>query len=206
MEHVVFYSEDSGQSEFRRVGDLEAAVRLVETLRNERGIADVTVHALTPVPVSFKTYYRVEIAADQPGPSDDGPDPDPTDDVPALAVPLLADEPRRTPVLLAVPSLLDEPAVDEVVPDLDADESATEVSYGTLTSLNYEPLADVEPLVGFEPLDVDEAPEFELSESSELSEGFEAAESPEPGEDFELVVPQSRPEPEAERSLGYFAR
>ncbi|MDQ1672122.1 MAG: hypothetical protein QOC98_684, partial [Frankiaceae bacterium] len=49
MEHVVFFSEDSGQSEFRRVGDLESAVRLVESLRNERGIADVTVHALTPV-------------------------------------------------------------------------------------------------------------------------------------------------------------
>src|ERR1700712_5457595 len=62
MEHVVFFSQDSGQSEFRRVGDLESAVRLVESLRNERGIADVSVHALTPVPVSFRTYYRVEVA------------------------------------------------------------------------------------------------------------------------------------------------
>src|SRR5947209_14239433 len=62
MEHVVFYTEKPGEPEFRRVGDLEEAVRLVEILRNERGIADVSVHALTPVPVSFRTYYRVEVS------------------------------------------------------------------------------------------------------------------------------------------------
>src|SRR4051794_20371065 len=66
MEHVVFFSESSGDSAFRRVPDLEEAVRLVESLRNERGITDVAVHALTPVPVSFRTYYRVEVEASQP--------------------------------------------------------------------------------------------------------------------------------------------
>ena len=56
MEHVVFFSESSGDAAFRRVGGLEEAVRLVESLRNERGITDVAVHALTPVPVTFRTY------------------------------------------------------------------------------------------------------------------------------------------------------
>src|SRR4051794_2843059 len=61
MEHVVFFSESSGAPAFRRVGNLEEAVRLVEGLRNELGITDVTLHAMTPIPVSFRTYYRVEV-------------------------------------------------------------------------------------------------------------------------------------------------
>lgn len=63
MEHVVFFTGRSGAPEFRRVDGLDEAVRLVESLRNEQGVVDVTLHALTPVPVSFRTYYRVEVGA-----------------------------------------------------------------------------------------------------------------------------------------------
>jgi hypothetical protein len=66
MEHVVFFSEPSGEPSFARVADLAEAIRFVEELRNGRGIEDVSVQALTPVPVTFRTYYRVEVATAEP--------------------------------------------------------------------------------------------------------------------------------------------
>jgi len=62
MEHVVFSAaQDGAGEEFRRVASLEEAVRVVEHLRNDLGITDPSVFALTPVPVAFRTYYRVEV-------------------------------------------------------------------------------------------------------------------------------------------------
>jgi hypothetical protein len=62
MEHVVFSAAANGAGEeFRRVASLEEAVRVVERLRNDLGITDPSVFALTPVPVAFRTYYRVEV-------------------------------------------------------------------------------------------------------------------------------------------------
>lgn len=72
MEHVVFSAaEDGVGEEFRRVSSLEEAVRVVEHLRNDLGIAEASVFALTPVPLAFKAYYRVEL----PGPKDDAVEP-----------------------------------------------------------------------------------------------------------------------------------
>ena len=62
MEHVVFSAAEGGVGEeFRRVSSLEEAVRVVEHLRNDLGITDSSVFELTPVPLEFKTYYRVEV-------------------------------------------------------------------------------------------------------------------------------------------------
>jgi hypothetical protein len=62
MEHVVFSAVDNGAGEeFRRVASFAEAVRVVEHLRNDLGITDPSVFALTPVPVAFRTYYRVEV-------------------------------------------------------------------------------------------------------------------------------------------------
>lgn len=63
MEHVVFFPAPDGSPGFKRVGSLEDAVRLVEHLRNVEGVADVSVHALTEVPMAFRAYYRVEVPA-----------------------------------------------------------------------------------------------------------------------------------------------
>ena len=60
MEHVVFFPAPDGSPAFRRVPSLEEAVRLVEHLRNVEGVAS-SVHALTEVPLAFRTYYRVEV-------------------------------------------------------------------------------------------------------------------------------------------------
>jgi hypothetical protein len=61
MEHVVFFPAHDGSPAFRRVGSIEDAVRLVEHLRNVEGVSEVSVHALTEVPLAFKTWYRVEV-------------------------------------------------------------------------------------------------------------------------------------------------
>ena len=61
MEHVVFFPAPDGTPAFRRVPSLEEAVRLVEHLRNVEGVAEVSCHALSEVPLAFRAYYRVEV-------------------------------------------------------------------------------------------------------------------------------------------------
>jgi hypothetical protein len=60
MEHVVFYPSAEGAPSFRRVSSREEAVNFVEHLRNAEGITEFSVHALTPVPLAVRAYYRVE--------------------------------------------------------------------------------------------------------------------------------------------------
>ena len=64
MEHVVFFPAPDGSPAFRRVASLEEAVRMVEHLRNVEGVASVSVHSLTEVPLAFRAYYRVEVPGD----------------------------------------------------------------------------------------------------------------------------------------------
>ncbi len=61
MEHVVFFPGPDGSPAFRRTTSLEDAVRFVEHLRNTEGVAEVSVHALSEVPLAFRAYYRVEM-------------------------------------------------------------------------------------------------------------------------------------------------
>jgi hypothetical protein len=61
MEHVVFYPALDGAPAFRRFVSLDEAVRFVEHLRNAEGVSEVSVHALAPVPLSFRAYYKVEV-------------------------------------------------------------------------------------------------------------------------------------------------
>jgi hypothetical protein len=61
VEHVVFFPAHDGSPAFRRVANLEDAVRLVEHLRNVEGVNEVSCHALTEVPLAFRAYYRVEV-------------------------------------------------------------------------------------------------------------------------------------------------
>jgi hypothetical protein len=61
VEHVVFFPAHDGSPAFRRVANLEDAVRLVEHLRNVEGVNEVSCHSLTEVPLAFRAYYRVEV-------------------------------------------------------------------------------------------------------------------------------------------------
>ena len=113
MEHVVFFPAPDGTPAFRRLASLDEAVRLVEHLRNVEGVASVSVHALTEVPLAFRAYYRVEVptSAEAHVPdqavADAGPvavepeavDVEPLHEAPALA--LVEDVPAEEPVLVS---------------------------------------------------------------------------------------------------------
>lgn len=109
MEHVVFYPGADAAPAFRRFASLEEAVRFVEHLRNVEGVAEVSVHALSEVPVAFRAYYRVEVpdappapsglaAVPVPAPPADAAEPgEPAEDA-DRGVPATADEPERLAV------------------------------------------------------------------------------------------------------------
>ncbi|MDT7571660.1 MAG: hypothetical protein QOE05_1834 [Actinomycetota bacterium] len=106
MEHVVFFPAHDGSPAFRRVANLEDAVRLVEHLRNVEGVNEVSCHALTEVPLAFRAYYRVEVPAGAEAP------------VPAQPVAEEAPEVPELPVLsdaVAAPQAEAELASDEPV-------------------------------------------------------------------------------------------
>ena len=103
MEHVVFHPGPDGSPAFRRFGSLEDAVRFVEHLRNAEGVSEVSVHALAPVPLSFRAYYKVEVPVDQA-----------PVDVPAPSEPVLEAMPVPVEQTAAEP-VMAEPAMPEPV-------------------------------------------------------------------------------------------
>ena len=152
MEHVVFFPAPDGAPAFRRVHTLEDALHLVEQLRNS-GVAEVTVHALTPVPLAFRQYIRVELAdgsvasaPDDPGLADLAPataapvdaapvDAAPVDAAPVDAAPVdeaasadagaeLVPDPAPEPVRDAVP---DAAPTADILPSLTASEPLVSV-------------------------------------------------------------------------------
>ncbi len=126
VEHVVFFPASDGTPAFRRVPSVEEAVRLVEHLRNVEGVFEVSVHALTAVPLAFRAYYRVEMPGVEvahlvapepvaPEPAtlaavllEPEPEPEPVTPVPALALveslPVQAGEPAPERVSSPVPA------------------------------------------------------------------------------------------------------
>jgi hypothetical protein len=121
VEHVVFFPAPDGSPAFRRVPNLEEAVRLVEHLRNVEGLSTVSVHSLTEVPLNFRAYYRVELPAEAVVPAqpvepvaEAAPvqvQPEPVAEVaeaPALA--LVEDAPVEEPVLVSSNGHKDGPA------------------------------------------------------------------------------------------------
>lgn len=73
MEHVVFFPAPDGTPAFRRLATVDDAARFVEHLRNVENVSEASVHTLTEVPLSFKTWYRVEIPNSAEG-ADAAPD------------------------------------------------------------------------------------------------------------------------------------
>ena len=107
MEHVVFHPGPDGSPSFRRFGSLEDAVRFVEHLRNVEGVSEVSVHALAPVQLAFRAYYKVEVPVDQ-APVDVPAPSEPMFD----AMPMAAEQPAE-PVMAA--PVMAEPVMSEPV-------------------------------------------------------------------------------------------
>jgi hypothetical protein len=106
VEHVVFFPAHDGSPAFRRVANLEDAVRLVEHLRNVEGVNEVSCHALTEVPLAFRAYYRVEMPAGAEAPVSAQPAAEEAAETPvlsdAVAAPQVeAELPSSEPVMAA---------------------------------------------------------------------------------------------------------
>jgi hypothetical protein len=118
MDHVDVFPPHHGTPAFRRVSSLEEAVRLVEHLRNVENVAELSVHALTEVPLAFKAVYRVEVpgAAVVEVPAQELPPPLPV--MEPVLEPVLP--PVMAPVMDSIPTVVPDgapEAVLEVVPD-----------------------------------------------------------------------------------------
>src|SRR3954453_15377809 len=99
MEHVVFHPGPDGAPAFRRFGSLEEAVRFVEHLRNAEGVSEVSVHALAPVPVAFRAYYKVEVPENAPALHVHAPAQPVLEAVPAAAEPVMGEPVMAEPVM-----------------------------------------------------------------------------------------------------------
>ena len=185
MEHVVFSAAESGAAEeFRRVSSLEEAVRVVEQLRNDLGITESSVFALTPVPLEFKTYYRVEVPSLMQSPA---VEPAPAAEIPELRVADLYELPLEAPVAEA-----------EEVPFADTLE-APELIEAVLAEVEPEPAESAAPVVS-------EVAEPELTDADFLPTFDATAGSVPTLLPPSAAIPPSREDADAEPSLGYFAR
>jgi hypothetical protein len=67
MAHMVVFRSNEGKPGYHHAEGLDEAVRFVEHLRNQEQVTEARIFRLQEVPIEFKTYYRVEVAAGGPG-------------------------------------------------------------------------------------------------------------------------------------------
>ena len=108
MEHVIFFPAHDGSPAFRRVASLDEAVRLVEHLRNVENVSEVSVHALSEVPLAFKPWYRVELPTGAP----EGSVPEQPMETPAAMPAMPAAMPAAETA--AMPAAVEEAPSDEI--------------------------------------------------------------------------------------------
>lgn len=95
MQHLVRFKTAEGRDGQHVAETLEEAIQFVERLRNTEGSSDVELFRLTPVPIEFKTYYRVEVnGAEAPASATPAPA---TPAVAASVVPATVDETPPVP-------------------------------------------------------------------------------------------------------------
>lgn len=68
MEHLVRFTNDEGREGQHTADSLDDALRFVERLRNSEAVAEVRVFRMQEVPISFRTYFKVELAGEPEAP------------------------------------------------------------------------------------------------------------------------------------------
>ena len=63
MRHMIVHHSAEGGALYHEADDLDGAVRLVEHLRNVDNVTDARIFSLHEVPIEYRAYYRVEVAA-----------------------------------------------------------------------------------------------------------------------------------------------
>ena len=118
MQHVVRYTTVEGRDGTHFTDTLDEAVAFVERVRNVEEASDVRLFSMTQVPVSFRTYYQVQVGEPATPPS--------TPNLAPAAAP--ADQETSAEVETEAPqaSVLDEPDdhQDSMSDSVDADTDA----------------------------------------------------------------------------------
>lgn len=72
MSHMVIFRNAEGKPGYHQADSLDEAVRFVERLRNQEQVTDSRIFRMQEVPIEFKTYVKVEVAAssDEASPSE----------------------------------------------------------------------------------------------------------------------------------------
>ena len=63
MPHMVVFRSTEGKPGYHQADALDDAVKFVERLRNQENITEARIFRMEEVPIEFRTYYRVEVAA-----------------------------------------------------------------------------------------------------------------------------------------------
>ncbi|HEX3705135.1 MAG TPA: hypothetical protein VHV76_00770 [Mycobacteriales bacterium] len=66
---MVFYQSTQGTPAFRRVSSLDDAVTFAEHLRNVEGVTEFSLFEMSPVTLSLRAYYHVEVSGDAARPA-----------------------------------------------------------------------------------------------------------------------------------------
>lgn len=104
MAHLVRHRAPSGEAVTSEVADLDAAVALVERLRNDERAEDVRVFA--EVPLRFETYVKVTVAGEaaEPAPV--------VEEVPVAEPPAPPAAPMAPPPGVLAPARIEAPSAD----------------------------------------------------------------------------------------------
>jgi hypothetical protein len=68
VEHVVFWPGPDGRQSFERTPSLDDAVKVVSRLRNDEGVENARVYALSEVALTIRVEYRVEVPPETAAP------------------------------------------------------------------------------------------------------------------------------------------
>lgn len=112
MAHMVTFRAADGKQESGLHDDVDEAIAFVEQLRNGGGADDIRLFEVTEIPLEFRAYYKVELAASQGGQAPAAP-------VPEQAVLITAETAGAAPVL-----------APETVPEIPRMESPADTSFG----------------------------------------------------------------------------
>jgi len=69
MTHMVIFRHPEGKPGYHQAENVDEAVRFVERLRNQEHVTDARIFRMEEVPIEFRTYYKVELAAGSSSPA-----------------------------------------------------------------------------------------------------------------------------------------
>ena len=68
MAHMVIFRRPDGKPGYHQADGVDDAIRFVEMLRNQEKVTDARIFRMEEVPIEIRTYYKVEVAGEEPEP------------------------------------------------------------------------------------------------------------------------------------------